>query len=279
MYVCGPTVSGEPHLGHGRFNLVWDILRRYVAWSGIAVHFVSNVTDIEDKIINRAAAEGRSTEEVAAHYEGVWWGTMDRLGVARPDEDPHATAYVGRMVELIKTLVARGHAYVGGDGVYFASETIEGYGVLARQPLDSLRAGARVALDEEAGKRSPIDFVLWKLAKAGEPWWPSPWGEGRPGWHTECVVMSLDLLGDRFDLHGGGNDLAFPHHENERAQAVGAGHVFARRWVPHRADRRVRTPGIAAPGPPIALPLAGGDHPRDSGRCRGDPGAPGPLRR
>ena len=231
LYVCGPTVSGEPHLGHGRFNLVWDILRRYLAWSGLEVTFVSNVTDIEDKIINRAADEGRSTEEVAAHYERVWFATMARLGIARPDEDPHATAYVDQMVALIATLVERGHAYVGGDGVYFASETIDGYGLLARQPLDSLRAGARVELSEEAGKRSPVDFVLWKFAKAGEPSWPSPWGAGRPGWHTECVVMSLDLLGDGFDLHGGGNDLAFPHHENERAQAIGAGHRFARRWV------------------------------------------------
>jgi len=231
LYVCGPTVSGEPHLGHGRFNLVWDVLRRYARWSGLDVHFVSNVTDIEDKIIKRAADEGRSTVEVAAHYETVWWDTMGRLGIERPDDDPHATAYVEHMVALIATLIDRAHAYVGGDGVYFASETIEGYGLLARQPLDSLRAGARVALDEETGKRSPVDFVLWKLAKAGEPSWPSPWGAGRPGWHTECVVMSLDLLGDGFDLHGGGNDLAFPHHENERAQAIGAGHAFARRWV------------------------------------------------
>jgi cysteinyl-tRNA synthetase len=231
MYVCGPTVSGDPHVGHGRFNLTWDIIRRYVTWSGLEVHFVSNVTDIEDKIIRRAAEDKSTTEAVAAYYEDVWFATMGRLGIERPDEDPHATAYVEHMVALIDTLVARGHAYVGGDGVYFASETIEGYGLLARQPLDTLRAGARVSLDTEAGKRSPIDFVLWKFAKAGEPSWPSPWGAGRPGWHTECVVMSLDLLGDGFDLHGGGNDLAFPHHENERAQAIGAGRRFARRWV------------------------------------------------
>jgi cysteinyl-tRNA synthetase len=233
MYVCGPTVSGEPHLGHGRFTVVWDIFRRYMAWSGLAVRYVSNVTDIEDKIIARAATEGCPTEEVAARYEQLWWDTMDRLGVGRPDETPHATGYVEQMVELIAALVERGHAYVGGDGVYFSAESVDGYGLLARQSLESLRAGARIEAGEEAGKRSPVDFVLWKLARPGEPQWPSPWGAGRPGWHTECVVMSLDLLGEGFDLHTGGLDLAFPHHENERAQAVAAGREFARRWAHH----------------------------------------------
>jgi cysteinyl-tRNA synthetase len=233
MYVCGPTVSGAPHLGHGRFNVVWDVLRRYLAWTGVEVDYVSNVTDIEDKIIARAAEEGRSTEEVAEVYERLWFETMDRLGVARPSETPHATDYVERMVEFIGELISAGHAYEGRDGVYFASESIDGYGLLARQPIESLRVGARVEADEEAGKRSPIDFVLWKLAKPGEPAWDSPWGPGRPGWHTECVVMSLDLLGDGFDLHTGGLDLAFPHHENERAQAVASGHRFTRHWAHH----------------------------------------------
>jgi cysteinyl-tRNA synthetase len=231
MYVCGPTVSGDPHIGHGRFTTVWDVIRRYAVWSGLQVRFVSNVTDIEDKIIARAAWEERTTEAVAATYERRWWDTMTALGVGRPDDVPHATAYVADMVSLIADLMERGHAYTGGDGVYFASETIEGYGLLARQPLDSLLAGARVETDEEAGKRSPVDFVLWKLAKPDEPSWPSPWGNGRPGWHTECVVMALDLLGEGFDLHGGGSDLAFPHHENERAQAIGVGRRFARHWV------------------------------------------------
>ncbi|MHB1533722.1 MAG: cysteine--tRNA ligase [Acidimicrobiales bacterium] len=231
MYVCGPTVSGDYHLGHGRFTLIWDVLRRYLAWTGLDVRFVSNITDIEDKIIARAHAEGRPAPDVAAHYEAVWWDCMDRLGVARPSEDPHATSYVDDMVALIAELVERGHAYAGGDGVYFAAESVPGYGLLARQPLDSLRAGARVEAVEESGKRAPVDFVLWKAAKPGEPAWDSPWGPGRPGWHTECVVMSLDLLGDDFDLHGGGLDLAFPHHENERAQALGVGRRFARRWV------------------------------------------------
>ena len=231
MYVCGPTVYGDPHLGHGRFTVVWDILRRYLAWTGLDVRFVSNVTDIDDKIIARANEEGRSTDDVATHYEQVWWDTMDRLGVARPTDMPHATAYVGQMVDLIGRLVERGTAYPGGDGVYFAAEKVEGYGLLARQSIDSLRAGARVEVGDEAGKRSPVDFALWKLAKAGEPSWPSPWGAGRPGWHTECVVMSLDLLGEDFDLHTGGLDLAFPHHENERAQAVADGCRFSRRWA------------------------------------------------
>jgi cysteinyl-tRNA synthetase len=231
MYVCGPTVYDEPHIGHGRFALVWDILRRYLEWSGIEVRYVSNVTDIEDKIIARAIDEGRSPAQVAGHYEAVWWKAMDDLGALRPTADPHATAFVGQMIDLIAELVAAGKAYVGADGVYFAAETVADYGLLAHQPLSSLRAGARVEVDEERGKRSPIDFVLWKAAKPGEPWWESPWGPGRPGWHTECVVMSLGLLGEDFDLHGGGIDLAFPHHENERAQAVAAGRRFTRRWA------------------------------------------------
>ena len=231
VYLCGPTVSGAPHLGHGRVTLVWDVFRRYLAWSGFEVRFVSNVTDIEDKIIAAAAGEGRRPEEVAARYEELWWETMDGLGVARPDADPHATAYVGEMVEFIAGLLATGHAYEGGDGVYFSTASVAGYGLLARQDLAMLRAGARVEAPDEAGKRNPLDFVLWKRAKPGEPSWPSPWGDGRPGWHTECVVMSLGLLGEGFDLHLGGLDLVFPHHENERAQALAAGRAFARHWA------------------------------------------------
>jgi cysteinyl-tRNA synthetase len=231
IYLCGPTVYAEPHVGHGRMTVTWDVLRRYLSWSGLRVTMVSNVTDIDDKIIARANAEGRSAADVAATWEARWWETMDRLGVARPDQDPHATDWVPQMIELIAGLIETGHAYVGGNGVYFAAETVADYGLLARQPLDSLRAGARLAPDDDAGKRAPIDFVLWKNAKAGEPSWDSPWGPGRPGWHTECVVMSLGLLGDDFDLHGGGIDLAFPHHENERAQAVAAGRTFAQHWV------------------------------------------------
>lgn len=230
IYACGPTVYDVPHIGHGRMVLVFDLLRRYLEWSGYEVTFVSNVTDIDDNIIKRAAEEGRSTEEVVAQYEAVWWDAVNRLGVARPTHDPHATAYVERMVELIAELERTGYAYVvPGDGVYFRAEKVEGYGLLARQSLDSLRSGARVEVAE--GKESAVDFALWKLSKPGEPVWPSPWGDGRPGWHTECVVMALDLLGDGFDIHGGGRDLAFPHHENERAQALATGRAFSRHWM------------------------------------------------
>jgi cysteinyl-tRNA synthetase len=229
MYVCGPTVYDVPHLGHGRFSLVFDVLRRYLEWSGFEVDYVSNITDVDDNIIKRANEEGRPPDAVVAEYEAMWWNAMDRLGVKRPTHDPHATAYVAPMVELVGRLVDAGIAYETSDGVYFESEQVDGYGLLARQSIDSLRAGERVAVNDE--KRSPVDFALWKKAKPGEPSWPSPWGDGRPGWHTECVVMALDLLGEGFDLHGGGQDLAFPHHENERVQAVALGRAFARHWV------------------------------------------------
>jgi cysteinyl-tRNA synthetase len=229
MYVCGPTVYGPAHLGHGRFSLVFDVLRRYLLWSGLEVVYVSNITDIDDKIIARAEADGTSTEDVATRWEAVWWQDMDAIGVLRPTHTPHATEYVEQMVALIADLIERGVAYQTSDGVYFSPEHVDDYGLLIHQPLESLRAGARVTAAEE--KRSPVDFALWKTSKPGEPSWPSPWGPGRPGWHTECVVMSLDLLGEGFDLHGGGQDLAFPHHENERAQAVAAGRRFATRWV------------------------------------------------
>ena len=229
LYVCGPTVYDLPHLGHGRYNLVFDVLRRYLLFIGLDVHYVSNITDVDDNIINRAAEQGRTESEVALEFEDRWWEAMDGLGVLRPDDTPHATAYVADMVALVADLLALGVAYETSDGVYLDVSRVDGYGLLARQSLDSLRAGARVEANEE--KRSPLDFALWKKAKPGEPSWDAPWGAGRPGWHTECVVMSLDLLGEGFDLHGGGQDLAFPHHENERAQAVADGKVFARHWV------------------------------------------------
>jgi cysteinyl-tRNA synthetase len=229
MYVCGPTVDNVPHIGHGRFNLSYDVLRRYLLFGGLEVDYVSNITDIEDKIITRANEEGRSTQSVVEQYEGAWFEAMDGLGVLRPTHVPHATAYVDDMVRLIDDLVGRGVGYETSDGVYLNVEQVDGYGLLARQSLDSLRSGARVESTEE--KRSPLDFALWKKAKPGEPTWESPWGPGRPGWHTECVVMALDLLGEGFDLHGGGIDLIFPHHENERAQAVADGREFSRYWV------------------------------------------------
>jgi cysteinyl-tRNA synthetase len=228
MYVCGPTVDNLPHLGHGRFTLVWDVARRWFTFQGLLVHYVSNITDIDDKIIARAAVESRSEIDVVTQYEGEWWDAMARLGVAEPDDIPHATGYVHDMIALIESLLASDVAYQTSDGVYFDVSRVGDYGLLAGQPLESLRAGARVEENEE--KRSPLDFALWKNAKPGEPRWSAPFGDGRPGWHTECVVMSLDLLGEGFDLHCGGLDLKFPHHENERAQAVAASKAFARHW-------------------------------------------------
>ena len=229
MYVCGPTVYDVPHIGHGRSALAYDVLRRYLEFTGVSVRHISNITDIDDKIIARAAAESRSSEEVAAQFEASWWQAVDALGVRRPSAAPRATEYVADMVQLVSRLVEAGRAYETSDGVYLSVESVDGYGLLAHQSLDSLRSGARVEVAEE--KRSPLDFALWKKAKPGEPTWDSPWGPGRPGWHTECVVMSLDLLGEDFDLHGGGIDLAFPHHENERAQALALGRTFARHWM------------------------------------------------
>jgi cysteinyl-tRNA synthetase len=232
IYVCGPTVYDTPHIGNARTAVAFDTIRRYLEWAGFDVTFVSNVTDVEDKIIARAAREGRTEPEVAAEFEAVYFDHMHRLNVRDADHRPHATEYIDGMLSLIGELVARGHAYdVPGQGVYFAVESFPGYGALPHRTLEELResAGARVDVDE--AKRSPMDFALWKAAKPGEPAWDSPWGAGRPGWHIECSAMSLDLLGERFDLHGGGEDLAFPHHENERAQAEGAGHAFARHWI------------------------------------------------
>jgi len=232
MYVCGPTVYDLPHVGHGRFAVAFDVVRRYLEWSGLDVRYVSNVTDVEDKIIARAAAAGSSESELAQRSEDAWWAAMDRLGVRKPDEIPHATEYIDSMLRLIGELVDSGHAYVvDGSGVYFDVTTFPSYGALPHRTLEQLleSAGARVDVDE--GKRNPIDFAVWKAAKPGEPAWDSPWGPGRPGWHIECSAMSLDLLGEGFDLHGAGNDLVFPHHENERAQAEAAGHPFARHWI------------------------------------------------
>jgi cysteinyl-tRNA synthetase len=232
IYVCGPTVYDLPHVGHGRTAVVYDAVRRYLAWTGLDVHYVTNVTDVEDKIIARAAEAGGSEPEVAKQFEAAYWAQLDRLDIMRADDIPHATEYIDRMLELVEELVAAGHAYViDGSGVYFDVASYPDYGALPHRTLDQLleSAGARVDVDEE--KRSPVDFALWKAAKEGEPSWDSPWGPGRPGWHIECSAMSLDLLGPGFDLHGAGDDLVFPHNENERAQAEAAGHSFARHWM------------------------------------------------
>jgi cysteinyl-tRNA synthetase len=231
LYVCGPTVYDVPHVGHARSALSFDIIRRALQWRGFEVIHVSNVTDVDDKIIARARAEGSTESEVAARYEAIHWSQLDRLGILRPHETPHATAYIPQMLELVGRLVDGGRAYVTESGVYFSVESFPGYGALSHRRLEDLleSAGARVEVDER--KRSPVDFALWKAAKPGEPSWDSPWGPGRPGWHIECSAMSVGLLGEGFDIHGGGSDLVFPHHENERAQTEGAGQCFARYWL------------------------------------------------
>jgi cysteinyl-tRNA synthetase len=232
IYLCGPTVYGPPHLGHGRATLVYDVLRRYLEWTGLHVRLASNVTDIDDSIINRANRENRPWQDITDKCEAVWFEAMGKLGVARPTDVPHATEYVEQMVAMIGELVAAGRAYSTDDGVYLSVESVPDYGLLANQRLsDMIEGGGDREVFGASNKRHPADFVLWKLAKPGEPSWPSPWGDGRPGWHSECVVMSLDLLGEGFDLHCGGMDLKFPHHENERAQAVALGKRFANHWM------------------------------------------------
>ena len=234
IYLCGPTVYGPPHIGHGRATLAYDILRRYLEWTGLDVRLVSNITDIDDHIINRSKREDRPWQEITTKCEEIWWQAMDAVNFKRPTDTPHATEYVDEMVELIAALVANGSAYTTDDGVYLSVESVDGYGLLAHQSLDDMLAGGGEREVFGAGqKRHPADFVLWKLSKPDEPAWPSPWGDGRPGWHSECVVMSLDILGEGFDLHCGGQDLRFPHHENERAQAVALGKRFANHWMHH----------------------------------------------
>ena len=232
IYLCGPTVYGPPHLGHGRATLVYDILRRYLTWTGIQVRLVSNITDIDDKIIDRANRENRPWAEITQHCETMWFTAMAALNVEKPNDIPHATEYVDQMVAMIGELVGLQRAYATSDGVYLSITSVDDYGLLAHQKLEDMLAGGgdREVLGASE-KKHPADFALWKFTKPGEPAWPSPWGDGRPGWHSECVVMSLQLLGEGFDLHCGGADLRFPHHENERAQAVALGKTFANHWM------------------------------------------------
>jgi cysteinyl-tRNA synthetase len=230
MYVCGATVQSEPHLGHGRSAVAFDVIRRYLEWSGYRVTFVKNVTDVEDKIIAAAAEQGIPALELARVMTERFDEAFTALGVKSPTIEPRATDHIPQMLEMIGRLVEKGLAYPAGGDVYFAVRTLPGYGRLSGRNLDDLLAGARVEPGEH--KRDPLDFALWKAAKPGEPSWESPWGPGRPGWHIECSAMALEYLGSGFDIHSGGTDLIFPHHENEIAQSEGAtGEPFARYWL------------------------------------------------
>jgi cysteinyl-tRNA synthetase len=230
MYVCGITAYDHCHIGHARSAVVFDVMRRYLAYRGYQVTFVKNFTDIDDKIINRAKQEHIPWDEVARKYIGEYYRDMDMLGVGRADVEPKATEYIAEMLDIVKGLIDKGYAYPVDGDVYFAVEKFPGYGKLSNRELDEMMAGARVDVDER--KRNPMDFALWKASKEGEPSWESPWGPGRPGWHIECSAMSLKHLGETFDIHGGGADLTFPHHENEIAQSEAyTGKPFVKYWV------------------------------------------------
>jgi cysteinyl-tRNA synthetase len=231
MYVCGMTVYDYCHLGHARVMVVFDMVARWLRSSGYDVTYVRNITDIDDKIIKRALENQESICELTQRFIDAMDQDSAALGVLRPDHEPRATAYVPGMIKMIEALIANGHAYAADNGdVYYAVHAFAGYGKLSGKSLDDLRAGERVGIDLH--KRDPLDFVLWKSAKPNEPSWPSPWGAGRPGWHIECSVMSEHLLGEHFDIHGGGADLQFPHHENEIAQSEGAHqHTFVNYWL------------------------------------------------
>jgi cysteinyl-tRNA synthetase len=230
MYVCGVTVYDLCHIGHARSAIVFDVIRRYLAFKGYRVTFVKNFTDVDDKIIRRAQADGVSAREVSERYIAEFYRDMDAIGVQRGDVEPKATDHIPQMIRLIEQLVTTGVAYVVEGDVYFEISKFPAYGRLSGKNLDELLAGARVEVDER--KRDPRDFALWKAAKPGEPSWPSPWGDGRPGWHIECSAMAMEYLGSTFDVHGGGEDLVFPHHECEIAQSEAAtSKTFARYWV------------------------------------------------
>ncbi len=230
MYVCGVTVYDYCHIGHARAGVVFDIIFRYLNYAGYDVTYVRNYTDIDDKIINRANQEGTDYRTVADRYIQAFDEDMARLGLARPTVEPKATDHIGGIIAIIEALIAKGHAYVSEGDVYYAVETFPDYLKLSGRNLEDMQAGARVEVGDK--KRHPMDFALWKGSKPGEPWWQSPWGEGRPGWHIECSAMSMEFLGKTFDIHGGGKDLVFPHHENEIAQSEAAnGCQFVRYWL------------------------------------------------
>ena len=227
IYLCGATVQGNPHIGHVRSGVAFDVLRRWLLAHGQDVLFVRNVTDIEDKVLTKAAAAGRPWWEWAATYERAFDRAYDSLGVLPPSVEPRAAGHVPQMIEMMQRLIANGHAYAAAGNVYFDVRSDPDYGVLSGHKIDDVHQGESAG----EGKRDPRDFTLWKAAKPGEPTWDTPWGRGRPGWHLECSAMAEFYLGSEFDIHCGGMDLIFPHHENEIAQARGAGHRFARTWL------------------------------------------------
>jgi cysteinyl-tRNA synthetase len=231
MYVCGPTVYDLGHLGHGRSAVAFDIIRKYFEYKNYKVKFVSNYTDIDDKMINRAKEEGISVQDLADRIIPEYEKDYGALGIKKPDVQPKATEHIKEIIEIIKKLETDGFTYVLEDGVYYDVSKFGDYGKLSGQNLEDLKMGARVEVNE--AKRHPYDFVLWKFKKEGEPFWASPWGEGRPGWHIECSAMTWKHLGEKFDIHGGGLDLTFPHHECEVAQSKGAfgKDAFAKYWM------------------------------------------------
>ena len=230
IYACGVTVYDLCHIGHARSAIVFDVIRRYFRYKGFDVTYIRNFTDIDDKIINRAKEEGIPWDEVARKYTEEYYRDMDALGVERADLEPRATEHIKEIIEIVKGLIEKGYAYVVDGDVYFEVEKFKDYGKLSKRSLKDMMAGARVDVDER--KKNPLDFALWKASKEGEPAWPSPWGPGRPGWHIECSAMSMKHLGETFDIHGGGADLIFPHHENEIAQSEAyTGKPFVRYWI------------------------------------------------
>ena len=230
IYVCGPTVYDISHIGHARKEVIFDVIIRYLRFRGYSVKYIRNITDVDDKIILRAQEEGVSWNEIAARYTDAFHKDMAALDVLKPDHEPRATETIPEMQELIGLLVDKGVAYPAGDSVYFSVSNWPEYGRLSRRKTDELQAGARVEVDTT--KKNPLDFALWKASKPGEPSWPSPWGEGRPGWHIECSAMSRKFLGETLDIHGGGVDLVFPHHENEIAQSEAAtGKTYCCYWL------------------------------------------------
>jgi cysteinyl-tRNA synthetase len=232
LYVCGITAYDYCHIGHARSALVFDMVVRYLRFRGYQVTFIRNFTDIDDKIIKRAAEQQTTCEELSERFIGAFHDDMQALKTLSPDLEPKATGHVTQIIELIRELVAKGLAYQVGNDVYYRVERFPDYGKLSGRRLEDLQAGARISVNEE--KENPLDFALWKGSKPGEPTWDSPWGPGRPGWHIECSAMSRAYLGDTFDIHGGGKDLVFPHHENEIAQSEGVtGRPFARNWLHH----------------------------------------------